>query len=128
MKKIKSIIFAGLWITLSEFIRNEFLLKSFWEKHYNSIGLQFTTKAFNGILWLLWSFILAYLIAKLSQRFSFVETLLMTWVFSFLMMWLVIYNLQVLPLGILLYGIPLSILEVVVAQLIIKDKKNKGEF
>jgi len=36
------------------------------------------------------------------------------------MMWLVTYNLQVLPLGLLVFAIPLSVIEVGVAALIIR--------
>jgi hypothetical protein len=118
-KKVLIIISAGVWVTVSEFIRNEFLFKSYWVDQYNLMGLRFETKPINGILWMIWSFILAYIIFKLLQRFSFVQALLTAWLAGFVMMWMTIFNLQVLPIRLLLPAIPLSLLEVAVAELII---------
>jgi hypothetical protein len=64
-KTIASIILAGTWITISEFVRNELLLKEYWVRHYNSIGLQFETLPLNGILWMVWSYALAYVMYRL---------------------------------------------------------------
>lgn len=111
---------AGLWITFFEFLRNELLFKHYWIKHFQSIGLSFATKPINGILWMLWSFGLAYLIYRIAKFFSFRETLLLAWISAFAMMWIVAYNLQVLPLKLLFVAIPLSLLEITVAQIIIK--------
>ncbi len=44
---------------------------------------------------------------------------------AFVMMWLVIGNLSVLPYGLLVYAIPLSILESFIATLIINTFKIK---
>jgi hypothetical protein len=32
------ILLATVWISISEFVRNEFLLKSYWIDHYESMG------------------------------------------------------------------------------------------
>ena len=61
---------------VSGFVRNEFILKNYWVSHYNSIGLEFKTETVNGLFWLIWSFVLAYVIIRLAQKFSFAETLL----------------------------------------------------
>jgi hypothetical protein len=111
---------ATLWITISEFVRNEFLFKSYWSNHFESLGLSFKTLPINGILWLIWSFGLAFLIFRLLKKFSFKETILLSWITAFVMMWITTYNLQVLPLGLLLFAIPLSLFEVYVAGRIIK--------
>jgi len=123
-KTILAIFLAGLWITASEFIRNELLFKSFWVNHFNSLGLKFETLPINGILWMVWSFLFAYFILKLLEVFSFGKTFWLSWLAAFVMMWITIYNLQVLPMGILIAAIPLSILEITVAELII-NKFNK---
>ena len=31
---IRTVLFAGIWINTSEFVRNELLLKSYWVEHY----------------------------------------------------------------------------------------------
>jgi hypothetical protein len=35
---ILPILLATVWISISEFVRNEFLLKSYWTDHYESMG------------------------------------------------------------------------------------------
>jgi len=123
MKKIVlSIVLSGLWITFSEFLRNEFLLKEYWVNQFNSLGLTFETLPINGILWMVWSFTLAFLLFKFLQKFSMKETILLGWLPSFFMMWIVVFNLQTLPLNIVffVFAIPLSIIEILVAIIIIK--------
>ena len=125
MKKIIPIVLAGLWITFSEFVRNELLFKNYWVQHFDSLGLHFQTLPLNGIFWLIWSFILAYVIFKLLQKFSFAEAMILAWLTAFVMMWLTIYNLQVLPLALLWFAVPLSMVEVLVAGWIIKSFNKK---
>lgn len=119
-KRFLPVAAAGLWITLSEFVRNEFLFRQYWVDHFASLGLTFATLPVNGMLWMIWSVMLAFLIFRLLDRFSFGETLLLSWVAAFAMMWITVFNLQVLPVGLLLAAIPLSLLEVTLAALIIK--------
>jgi hypothetical protein len=123
-KTILPITIAGIWITVSEFVRNEFLFKNYWINHFDSLGLRFETLPLNGILWMIWSFILAYVIYKLLQKFSFRETLFLAWLTAFVMMWITIYNLQVLPLRLLLFAVPLSVVEVAIAEVIIKKMQK----
>jgi len=45
MKQFKNVILpvllATIWISISEFVRNELLLKSLWTNHYKELGLTF---------------------------------------------------------------------------------------
>ena len=111
---------AGLWITASEFIRNELLFKPYWTSHYQGLGLTFETKPLNGVLWLVWSMIFACIIQQLIGRFSFRRSVAIAWVAGFPMMWITLFNLQVLPLGLLVFALPLSLIEVLVAALIMR--------
>lgn len=124
MKLIRNIILpvllAAVWISISEFVRNEFLVKSFWTDHYKTLGLIFPSAPVNGALWGLWSLLFAVAIFIIARRFTLVQTTFLSWFVAFVMMWVVIGNLGVLPYGLLLFGIPLSILESFVAALIIK--------
>jgi len=119
-KRILPIALAGIWISVSEFIRNELLFKSYWVEHFHFLGLKFVTLPINGVFWVIWSFILAYVVFKLSQKFSFKETLFIAWLTTFLMMWITIYNLQVLPIKLLVVALPLSVTEVFIAGFIVK--------
>lgn len=120
MKPITTIFLTGLWINIFEFFRNEFLFKEYWTEHFSSKGLVFETLPHNGVLWLVWGFMLAYLVYKLSEKFSFTETIFFSWLSAFVMMWVTTYNLQVLPLSLLWFAVPLSLIEMWVAAVIVK--------
>jgi hypothetical protein len=108
---ILPVLASGIWISISEFVRNEFILKSFWLEHYQSMGLQFPGEPINGAIWGLWSMVYAIVIFILSKRFNLLESFGLSWIIGFVMMWLVIGNLGVLPFGLLFIAIPLSLLE-----------------
>ncbi|WP_417626998.1 hypothetical protein [Pararhodobacter aggregans] len=113
------VIVAALWIMTSEFIRNEFLFKAYWQRHYEGLGLAFPDAALNGAAWGLWSLCLAALLWMLLRRFSLIEGVGVAWFAGFVMMWVVTGNLGVLPFALLLYAVPLSLLEVLIAALIL---------
>jgi len=119
-KTILPVLIATIWISISEFVRNEFLVKSFWTEHYRSLGLTFPSEPLNGAVWGIWSLLLATAIFILSKKFTLVQTTLLAWLVAFVMMWVVIGNLGVLPYGILFYAIPLSLLEIFVAGWIMR--------
>jgi len=120
IKKIIPVLLAAIWISISEFVRNEFLVKSFWTKHYKDLGLTFPSEPINGALWGIWSLLFAMTVYIISKKFNMIQTTLLSWFMGFVMMWVVIGNLGVLPYGLLVYAIPLSILEAFIATLIIK--------
>ena len=113
------IFLATIWISLSEFVRNELLVKSQWVSHYESLGLVFPSELINGAIWGIWSLLFAVLIYILSRRFSVLETTLLAWFAGFVLMWVVIWNLNVLPPRLVLAAVPLSLLESFVAAWII---------
>ena len=119
-KTILPVLLATIWISISEFVRNELLLKSFWVEHYQKLGLVFPSQPINGAVWGLWSLLFAISIFIIAKRFTLKETTLLSWFVGFVLMWVVIGNLNVLPYGILIYAIPLSLLEAFVAAFIIK--------
>ena len=119
-KTILPVFLATVWISISEFLRNQFIIQSFWLAHYQSLGLKFPSEPINGAMWGLWSLMFAIAIFIIEKRFSLLETTFLSWFMAFVMMWVVIGNLNVLPFGILVYAIPLSILESYIATWIIK--------
>jgi hypothetical protein len=106
-----AILVSGLWINASEFFRNEVLLKSHWTSHYLSLGLTFPSGPVNGMVWMLWGFLFATGTMHLSRATTLLKAVLIAWLFGFVLMWLVLWNLNVLPVDILPYAIPLSLLE-----------------
>jgi hypothetical protein len=116
---ILPIISATVWISISEFVRNEFIVKTYWTAHYKSLGLTFPSEPINGAVWGIWSLLFAISIFILSKKFSLIQTILLSWFTGFVLMWVVIGNLGVLPEGLLFFAIPLSLLESFIASLII---------
>jgi hypothetical protein len=47
-KTFLPVLLATIWISISEFVRNEFLLKAYWTDHYESMGLVFPSEPING--------------------------------------------------------------------------------
>ncbi len=88
----------------------------------------FPAEPINGALWGVWSLFFAISIYILLQRFNLLQTTLLSWFVGFVLMWVVTYNLGVLPLRLLLFAIPLSVLEAFVAAFLIQlfsgDKKE----
>lgn len=113
------ILLATVWISVSEFVRNEFLLKSYWTEHYRQLGLVFPSEPVNGAVWGLWSLLFAIAIFILLKKFTLPQTTLLAWFVGFVLMWIVTGNMGVLPFGILIYAIPLSFIEVLLAALIL---------
>ena len=126
-KVVLPVFLAGVWISISEFVRNEFLLKSYWISHYQSMDLVFPSEPINGAVWGIWSMCFAAGIFILLQKFSFWQTVMLSWFFGFVLMWLVVGNMGVLPFSILLYALPLSILECLVAVFIIKQLTHQKD-
>lgn len=123
-KTILPILLATIWISISEFVRNEFLLKSYWTEHYQNMGVVFPSEAINGAIWGLWSLFFAVAIFIISQKFNLWQTTLLSWFVGFVLMWTVVGNMAVLPFRILYFAVPLSILETFLATLIIQKLKK----
>lgn len=118
-KTVLPILLATIWISLSEFVRNTFLLRNYWIEHYQGLGLTFPEQPVNGAIWGIWSLCFAIAIFIFSKKYSLFQATLLSWFVGFVFMWLVVANLGVLPLEILFYAIPLSILEAFLATYII---------
>ncbi len=126
-KSILPIVFATAWIGFSEFLRNELLFKSYWIEHYRSMGLVFPSEMLNNAVWGIWSLVFATAIYLISRKFSLRQTTFLGWLTGFVMMWLVVGNMGVLPFELLYYAVPMSLIEVFVASWIIFafDKKRQ---
>ena len=124
-KTLLPILLATIWISISEFVRNTFLLHNYWTEHYHNLGLTFPEQPINGAVWGIWSFCFATAIFIFSKKYTLFQTTFLSWFVGFVFMWLVVGNLGVLPFGILLIAIPLSLLEAFLATFIIFKLSNK---
>jgi hypothetical protein len=124
MKIIKNyilpILLATIWISISEFVRNQLLFKSFWVEHYQGMGLTFPAAPLNGAMWGVWSLLFAIFIFIIARKFTLLQTTFIAWFAGFVLMWVVIGNLDVLPFGLLWFAVPLSLLEAFLAAWILK--------
>ena len=119
-KMVLPIFLSTIWISFSEFIRNEYFFKSYWTEHYRSLGIVFPSEPINGAVWGLWSLLYAVAIFLLSKKFGLGQTTCLSWFMAFVLMWVVMGNLGVLPYGLLYFAVPLSLLEAFIATWIIK--------
>jgi hypothetical protein len=122
-----AIFIAGLWVNVSEFFRNEILVKSHWTSHYQGLDLSFPSGPINGAVWVVWGFSFSAIIYALSTKFSLLQTTAVSWLAGFCLMWLVTWNLTVFPVEILPYAVPLSILETVIAAAICKKAATAAQ-
>lgn len=122
-KKVLPIFISTIWISVSEFTRNEILFKTYWTSHYENLGMIFPSEPLNGAVWGIWALVFSVVIFTISKKFSLIQSFLLAWTIGFLMMWIVIGNLGVLPFSLLIYAIPLSILEVFLSCLIMHKLK-----
>jgi hypothetical protein len=114
------VLLAGIWINLSEFARNELLLKSHWVRHYQQLGMVFPSEPLNNAVWAIWGFLFAAAVFIVSRKFNLIQTTLLCWFFAFVMMWIVTWNMCVLPGGILYFAVPLSLFETFIGACICK--------
>lgn len=117
-RTILAVMFAGIWVNVSEFYRNEYLLKSIWVSHFKSLGMIFPSEPINGIIWLLWGFQFSAAMFFFSRKYNLVQTALVSWFMGFVLMWLVTINLNALPVSLLIYAIPLNLLETFIGSFI----------
>jgi hypothetical protein len=125
-KTILAVVVAGIWVGLCEFVRNQLVLMSQWQNHYRALGLEFPSKPVNGMMWMVWSFLMAGATFVISRRFNLWQTTFITWVMGYVMMWVVVWNLSVLPVAILSAAIPLSFVEALGAAILCRKLARTG--
>lgn len=117
-RHIIAVVLTGIWVNASEFLRNEIFLKHYWVDHYQSLGMTFPSEPLNGMIWVIWGFLFATAIYFISRKFGLLQTTLISWFVGFILMWVVLWNMNVLPAAILVYAVPLSLLEVFIGAFI----------
>lgn len=125
MKKfLLAVLLAGIWVNISEFVRNELLIKNLWLDGFKQLGLNFPSAPVNGAVWGTWAFILVTVLAVLTTKFDALKSTLIAWVLGFVLFWLAFWNLGFLPRGLLVWAVPWSFIEVYIAALICKKIMN----
>lgn len=119
-KTVLPLLLSTIWISVSEFVRNEFIVKSYWIEHYEKLGIKFPSEPVNGAFWAIWSLFYAISIFIVSKKFNLIQTTFLSWFFGFVLMWIVVWNMGVFPPSILVFALPLSLIEAFLAGYIIK--------
>jgi len=91
------------------------LVKAYWVDFFESFGHVLPEQAINIVIWVIWGFSVALVVYFLSRKFSLIQTTLLTWFALFVLLWLVLWNLGMLPIAILAIVVPWSFVEVLVA-------------
>ena len=117
-RSIIAVVLSGIWVNASEFFRNEVLLKRYWVDHYQSLGMTFPSGPQNGMVWVVWGFLFAIAIYLISRKFNLIQTTLISWFMAFVLMWVVTWNLNILRSAMLIYAVPLSLLEAFIGSYI----------
>jgi hypothetical protein len=106
------VVLAGVWVNLCEFVRNQVLLTSKWQVFYREhMKVPFPAQPVNAIMWVVWGFVLAVAVFAISRRFGVWATTLLAWVAGYVLMWITMWNLAVLPMRILPVAVPFSFVE-----------------
>ena len=117
---ILPIFIVGVWINISETIRWLPLIEPYWFEKYEQLGLVFPKEDINLVVWMIWGFVYATIIFILSRKFTLVQTTIYSWLAVFVMTWIVLWNIGILPSEMLVYNVPLSFLETLIAAIICK--------
>ncbi|MFT3738667.1 MAG: hypothetical protein QM786_07895 [Breznakibacter sp.] len=104
-----------------------FKKRSFVEIHYGKLGLLFPAQSINGAVWGIWSLCFSVAIVVAAKKYTLLQTTLIAWLIGFVMVWLALWDLNVLPLTILPIAVPLSFLETFMASFIVRKLlKHEG--
>jgi hypothetical protein len=113
-----AVVVSGVWMNLSEFVRNEFVIKHVWVKGFEEIGLSFPSAPINGVVWVIWTFIFCAVLTVLNMKFNALKSTVICWVTGFGLLWIAMWNIGILPKGLLYWAVPWSFVEVYVAAFI----------
>jgi hypothetical protein len=120
LKPLWQIILLAVWINAAETARWILFAKPRFDALFHSRGLVVPNEPSNGILWMLWGVIIAVIVFVLSQKYSLLQTTLITWTAVFVSVWIALWNSAVLPAEILPVVVPLSLITIFVAAFIAK--------
>ena len=109
---------SGIWMNISEFVRNELVLKHYWVDGFKEIGLTFPSAPVNDAVWVLWVFIFVTCLTWLITQLDVLKSAIIAWMIGFVLLWIAMRNMGILPKGILYWAIPWSFIEVYVAAFI----------
>lgn len=114
------ILVVALWINVSETVRWVLFAKPRLDAHLQGMGLTLPSTPANNLLWMLWGAMMAVLVVVLARKLRLVHTAVLSWLVTYVMTWIVLWNFACLPLDLLWVAVPWTLLHSFVAALIAK--------
>lgn len=117
---LSTYVLAILFVCFSEFFRNDVILKEDFILLHNKNIIDHFTMDFSLLIYIVWSLFFVFILAVISERFNFYESLILSWLMIFVMMCFYFISLNLLSFNILFYTIFLGFFETLVVLLILK--------
>ena len=119
-KAIWKILLVSIWINIFETLRWMLFAKPEIDMHFKAANLVLPNEPINNLLWLIWGIIIAVMIFIVSKKFKVLQTTFIVWITVYVMHWIALWNMAVLPINILWLAVPLTFINVLVGALISK--------
>ena len=119
-KAIWQILIVSIWINIFETLRWILFAKPEIDMHFKAANLVLPNEPINNLLWLIWGIIIAVMIFIVSKKFKVLQTTFIVWITVYVMHWIALWNMAVLPINILWLAVPLTFINVLAGALISK--------
>ena len=120
LKTIWQIFLVSIWINIFETLRWMLFAKPEIDMHFKAANIVLPNEPINNLLWLIWGIIIAVMIFIVSKKFKVLQTTFIVWITVYVMHWIALWNMAVLPINILWLAVPLTFINVLVGALISK--------
>ena len=117
-KAIWKILLVSIWINIFETLRWMLFAKPEIDMHFKAANLVLPNEPINNLLWLIWGIIIAVMIFIVSKKFKVLQTTFIVWITVYVMHWIALWNMAVLPINILWLAVPLTFINVLVGAVI----------
>jgi hypothetical protein len=95
--------------------------------YFKEANLVLPNEPINNILWMVWGIIIAVMIFIISNKFKVLQTTFIVWIAVYVMHWIALWNMAVLPINILWLAVPLTFINVLIGVLISRYFHNKEQ-
>jgi len=124
-KAIWQILLVSIWINIFETLRWMLFAKPEIDMHFKAANLVLPNEPINNLLCLIWGIIIAVMIFIVSKKFKVLQTTFIVWITVYVMHWIALWNMAVLPINILWLAVPLTFINVLIGALISKYFQSK---
>lgn len=120
MKNAIAILAAAVWISLLEFLRDQYFVQSYRIEQNQLHGFMYREEPLMGSASGIWSLFLAIFIFLMTRKLNQWHATIAAFTGCVLLMWIINGDLRVLPARLLLFALPLIVLESFMAVWIIR--------